>query len=52
MRAGWIRWFVDDVHYLHYGAFIFLVTLALTYAISLLYPPIPKEKVRSGHIGH
>jgi len=44
-RAEWIRWFVDDVHYLHYGCIIFLVTLAVTYGVSFTAPAIHPSKL-------
>ncbi|OXA64788.1 Sodium/glucose cotransporter 2 [Folsomia candida] len=40
-RARWIKWFVDDIHYLHYGLLLFLVTFAITLTISLISQPTP-----------
>ena len=44
-RPDFVRHFVDDIHYLHYGAILFLVTGAVTVMISLMTEPIPEEKL-------
>ncbi|XP_035701108.1 sodium/glucose cotransporter 4 isoform X2 [Folsomia candida] len=44
-RPEWVRAFVDDIHYLHYGCIIFIVTLVITYVVSILTPPIDPEKL-------
>ena len=44
-RPDFVRHFVDDIHYLHYGAILFLVTGAVTVIISLMTEPIPEEKL-------
>jgi len=44
-RPSFIKHFVDDVHYLHYGALLFVATGVLTIVISLMTEPIPKEKL-------
>ncbi|CAG7730914.1 unnamed protein product [Allacma fusca] len=45
LRPMWIRRFVGDIHYLHYGCLLFIVTLAITFVISLMTKPIEKEKL-------
>ena len=44
-RPEFVKVFVDDIHYLHYGAILFLVTGLATIIISLLTEPIPEEKI-------
>ncbi|XP_021943317.1 sodium/glucose cotransporter 4 [Folsomia candida] len=44
-RARWIKWFVDDIHYLHYGLLLFLVTFAITLTISLISQPTPATEL-------
>ena len=44
-RPTFIKHFVDDVHYLHYGALLFFATGALTIIISLMTEPISKDKL-------
>ena len=35
VRPQFVRHFVDDIHYLHYGAILFLITGVVTVIISL-----------------
>lgn len=44
-RPAWIKIFVDDIHYLHYGCFLFLATLLVTFVISILTEPMDPDKV-------
>merc|ERR1712227_69128 len=44
-RPEFVKTFVDDIHYLHYGAVLFVVTGAVTIIISLMTKPIPEEKL-------
>ncbi|CAL8120020.1 unnamed protein product [Orchesella dallaii] len=44
-RPEWIKWFIDEIHYLHFGCIIFLITLFVTYCVSLVTPPIAPEKL-------
>ena len=44
-RPAFVKHFVDDIHYLHYGALLFLITGVTTVVISLLTEPIPEEKL-------
>ena len=44
-RPAFVKHFVDDIHYLHYGALLFLITGLITIIISLLTEPIPEEKL-------
>ena len=44
-RPEFVRHFVDDIHYLHYGAILFLITGVVTIIISLMTEPIPAEKL-------
>jgi len=44
-RPEWIRRFLADVHYLHYGIGLFILTLIVTSAISYLTEPIAPEKL-------
>jgi len=44
-RPTFVKHFVDDIHYLHYGALLFVTTGILTIIISLMTKPIPKEKL-------
>ena len=45
LRPAFVKSFVDDVHYLHYGAFLFLITGLVTICVSLLTPPIPAHRL-------
>ena len=45
LRPSLVKSFVDDIHYLHYGALLFLITGVVTIAVSLLTPPIPEERL-------
>ena len=45
MRPSFVRHFVDDVHYLHYGALLFIITGVTAIIISLMTEPIPEEKM-------
>ena len=44
-RPAFVKHFVDDIHYLHYGALLFLITGLAAIIISLLTEPIPEEKL-------
>ena len=44
-RPDFVKHFVDDIHYLHYGALLFLITGLTTVIISLMTEPIPEEKL-------
>ena len=44
-RPSFVRHFVDDVHYLHYGALLFIITGVTAIIISLMTEPIPEEKM-------
>ena len=45
LRPNFVKVFVDDIHYLHYGAILFIVTGIVTIIISLMTEPIPDEKI-------
>ena len=45
MRPSFVKSFVDDIHYLHYGALLFLTTGLVTISVSLLTPPIPAYRL-------
>ena len=45
LRPPLVKSFVDDLHYLHYGALLFLITGLVTIAVSLITPPIPEERL-------
>ena len=44
-RPEFVKHFVDDIHYLHYGALLFVITGITTIVISLMTEPIPPEKL-------
>merc|ERR1712227_1070303 len=44
-RPAFVKAFVDDIHYLHYGAILFVITGAVTIIISMMTEPIPEEKL-------
>ena len=44
-RPAFVKHFVDDIHYLHYGALLFLITGLAAIIISLMTEPIPQEKL-------
>ena len=44
-RPAFVKHFVDDIHYLHYGALLFLITGTAAIIISLMTEPIPEEKL-------
>merc|ERR1712013_941916 len=44
-RPDFVKHFVDDLHYLHYGALLFIATGVFTIIISVMTKPIPKEKL-------
>merc|ERR1712227_566136 len=44
-RPDFVEHFVDDIHYLHYGAILFIITGVVTIMISLMTEPIPAEKL-------
>ena len=44
-RPSFVKHFVDDIHYLHYGALLFIATGMLTIIISLMTRPINKNKL-------
>ena len=44
-RPEFVKHFVDDIHYLHYGAILFIITGVVTIMISLMTEPIPAEKL-------
>ena len=45
LRPPFVKSFVDDIHYLHYGALLFLATGVVTVGVSLLTPPIPAQRL-------
>ena len=45
LRPAFVKHFVDDIHYLHYGALLFLATGVVTVGVSLLTPPIPAQRL-------
>jgi hypothetical protein len=45
LRPELVKRFVDDIHYLHYGALLFLLTGLVTATISLLTAPIPRHRL-------
>ena len=45
LRPSYVKSFVDDIHYLHYGALLFLTTGLVTISVSLLTPPIPAYRL-------
>lgn len=45
LRPDFVKHFVDDIHYLHYGALLFVITGITTIVISLMTEPIPEEKL-------
>jgi len=45
LRPNFVKVFVDDIHYLHYGAILFIFTGIVTIIISLMTEPIPDEKI-------
>jgi hypothetical protein len=36
---------ISKIHYLHFAIILFVITLAVTWAVSLLTKPIPKKHV-------
>ena len=45
LSPPFLKSFVDDIHYLHYGALLFLATGVVTVGVSLLTPPIPAQRL-------
>ena len=41
-------WLIAKVHFLHIGIVLFVITLAVSWIVSLLTPPIPEEQVKTG----
>ena len=44
-RPEIIKLIVGNVHYLHFGCILFLITLAVTLVVSLLTQPLDKDYV-------
>lgn len=44
-RPEIIKLIVGNVHYLHFGCILFLITIAVTVVVSLLTQPIDKDYV-------
>ena len=44
-RPAFVKHFVDDIHYLHYGALLFIITAITAIIISLMTEPIPEERL-------
>lgn len=42
-RPEWIKVIVGNVHYLHFGCILFVISLVVTVVISLLTEPIPEK---------
>ncbi|XP_050710836.1 sodium/glucose cotransporter 4-like [Eriocheir sinensis] len=42
-RPEWIKVIVGNVHYLHFGCILLLLTMVVTVAVSLLTEPIPEK---------
>ncbi|XP_064103875.1 sodium/glucose cotransporter 4-like isoform X2 [Macrobrachium nipponense] len=42
-RPEWIRVLVDNVHYLHFGCILLVISLVVTIVVSLLTEPIPDK---------
>ncbi|KAB7501663.1 Sodium/glucose cotransporter 4 [Armadillidium nasatum] len=42
-RPHLIKMLIDNVHYLHFGCILFVITVVIVMAISLMTPPIPEE---------
>ncbi|KAA0198528.1 hypothetical protein HAZT_HAZT002251 [Hyalella azteca] len=45
-RPEIVKQLVGNVHFLHFSCFLWLITLGVTIAVSLLTPPIPSQCVR------
>ena len=44
-RPDWIKVIVGNVHYLHFGCILLVLTMLVTVAVSLLTEPIPEKCV-------
>ena len=44
-RPPWVKTWVGNFHYLHFGTVLFLFTIVVSAMVSYLTEPIPEEKV-------
>ena len=46
-RPEIIKRIVGDIHYLHFGCILFVITLVVTVVVTILTEPIEKDYVRA-----